>query len=192
MSFGDLLAERLFQPLGMNDTGFFVPQSKIDRLVTAYRPKGSVLEVFDAPLSGGYSRPPAFEQGDSGLVSTVDDYLIFARLLLGRGEHNGRRLLSTQAVQAMTVDHLTAAQRKDGVAILQEGHGWGYGMSVVAGENATAAPIGAIGWSGGFGTRWHSDPATGLTTILMTQRMFDSPKPAQVFQTFEIDARKAG
>ena len=65
-------------------------------------------------------------------------------------------------------------------------------MSVVAAENATAAPIGAIGWSGGFGPKWHSDPAAGLTTILMTQRMFDSPKPAQVFETFEIDARNAG
>ena len=192
MSLGDFLAERLFGPLGMKDTGFYVPQSKIGRLVTAYRPKGSVLEVYDEPLSGGYSRPPAFEQGDSGLVSTVDDYLVFARLLLGRGEYKGRRLLSSQALQAMTVDHLTAAQRKDGVAILQEGHGWGYGMSVVAGENTTAAPTGAIGWSGGFGTKWHSDPAAGLTTILMTQRMFDSPKPAQVFETFEMDARRAG
>ena len=192
LSLGDFLAERVFGPLGMKDTGFYVPPSKISRLVTAYRAKGSVLEVYDEPLSGGYSRPPAFEQGDSGLVSTVDDYLIFARLLLGRGEYQGRRLLSSQALQAMTIDHLTAAQRKDGVPILQEGHGWGYGMSVVAAENATPAPIGAIGWSGGFGTKWHSDPATSLTTILMTQRMFDNPKPAQVFETFEIDARKAG
>lgn len=124
MSFGDFLAERLFKPLGMRDTGFYVPQAKIGRLVTAYRPRGPVLELYDEPLSGGWSRPPAFEQGDGGLASTVDDYLIFARLLLGRGEYNGRRLLSTQVVQAMTVDHLTPAQRNDGMAILQEGHGW--------------------------------------------------------------------
>jgi CubicO group peptidase (beta-lactamase class C family) len=192
MSLGDFLAERLFRPLGMKDTGFHVPQAKIARLVTAYRSKAALLEVSDEPMSGGYSRPPAFEQGDAGLVSTVDDYLAFARMLLGRGEYDGRRLLSTQAVQAMTTDHLTAAQRKDGVSILQEGHGWGYGMSVVAAENATAAPVGAIGWSGGFGSKWHSDPATGLTAILMTQRMFDGPKPAQVFDTFEMDARRAG
>ena len=192
MSLAEFLAERIFEPLGMKDTGFYVPHSKIGRLVTAYHLKGSALEVYDEPLSGGYSRPPAFEQGDAGLVSTVDDYLSFARLLLGRGQYQGRRLLSAQAVQGMTVNHLTAAQRKDGVAILREGHGWGYGMSVVVAENVTATPIGAIGWSGGFGSKWYSDPAAGLTTILMTQRMFDGPKPAAVFETFEKDARMSG
>ena len=192
MSFGDFLAERIFKPLGMKDTGFYVPKPNIGRLVTAYRPQGAALAVWDEPTSGGWSRPPAFEQGDGGLVSTVDDYLIFARLLLGRGEDNGRRLLSTQAVQLMTVDHLTPAQRADGVSILQGEHGWGYGMSVVVAPNATGASAGTIGWSGGFGTKWQSDPADGRTTILLTQRMFDSPKPAAVFETFEKDARRTG
>ena len=81
------------------------------------------------------------------------------------------------------------AQRNDGVAILQEGHGWGYGMSVVVAPNATGAPAGTIGWSGGFGSKRHSDPAAGLTTMLMTQCMFDGPKPAPVFETFEGDAK---
>jgi len=192
MSFGDFLAERIFKSLGMKDTGFHVSQANIGRLVTAYRPKGAELEVLDEPTSGGWSRPPTFEQGDGGLVSTVDDYLAFARLLLGRGEYQGRRLLSTQAVQLMTRDHLTPAQRNDGVSILQEGHGWGYGMSVAVAANATGAPAGTIGWSGGFGSKWQSDPADGLTTILLTQRMFDSPKPAPVFETFEKDARRPG
>jgi CubicO group peptidase (beta-lactamase class C family) len=170
MSFGDFLAERIFNARGMKDTGFYVPQANIGRLVTAYRAKGAVLEVWDEPASGGWSRPPAFEQGDGGLVSTVDDYLIFVRLLLGRGEYNGRRLLSTQAVELMTADHLTPAQRDSGVSILQERHGWGYGMSVVVTANATGAAAGTIGWSGGFGSKWQSDPAESLTTILMTQR----------------------
>jgi CubicO group peptidase (beta-lactamase class C family) len=191
MSFGDFLAERIFKPLGMKDSGFYVPQANIGRLVTAYRPKGTGLEVWDEPTSGGWSRPPAFEQGDGGLVSTVDDYLAFARLLLGRGDYNGRRLLSTQAVQLMTTDHLTPAQRADGVMVLQEGHGWGYGMSVVVAANATGAPSDTIGWSGGFGTKWQTDPAAGLTTILMTPSMFYSPKPAPVFETFEKDARRS-
>jgi CubicO group peptidase (beta-lactamase class C family) len=92
----------------------------------------------------------------------------------------------------MTRDHLTPAQRNDGVSILQEGHGWGYGMSVAVAANATGAPAGTIGWSGGFGSKWQSDPADGLTTILLTQRMFESPKPAPVFETFEKDARRPG
>lgn len=66
----------------MKDTGFYVPRDKISRLVTAYRPKDGKLEVSDDPATGGWSRPPPFEQGDAGLVSTADDYLAFARMSL--------------------------------------------------------------------------------------------------------------
>ena len=79
------LADRIFGPLGMNDTGFHVPAAKIGRLATAYRPKDGTLVIADEPLRGKWSRPPLFEQGDAGLVSTADDYLAFARLLLRLG-----------------------------------------------------------------------------------------------------------
>jgi CubicO group peptidase (beta-lactamase class C family) len=189
-SFGDFLAERIFSPLGMKDTGFYVRSDKMDRLVTAYRPKDGSLEVLDDPATGGWSRPPRFEQGDAGLVSTADDYLAFVRMLLGGGAYDGRRLLPADAVMAMTTNHLTPAQRKDGVIILQEGQGWGYGMSVAVEETPSRAPEGAIGWSGGYGSKWQSDPAKNLTAILLTQRSFDSPKPAPIFDQFEQDARK--
>lgn len=189
-SFGDFLAERIFHPLGMRDTGFYVPSDKQDRLVTAYRPKDGSLEVWDDPATGGWSRPPAFEQGDGGLVSTADDYLVFARMLLAGGAHGGRQLLPADAVKAMTTNHLTPEQRQDGLVILQEGQGWGYGLSVAVAETPSGAPAGTIGWSGGFGSRWQSDPARDLTTILLTQRMFDGPKPAPIFDRFEQDARK--
>ncbi|MCT7664071.1 serine hydrolase domain-containing protein [Shinella kummerowiae] len=189
-SFGDFLQERIFRPLGMKDTAFHVPQAKIERLVTAYRPKDGSLEVWDEPATGGWSKPPAFEQGDGGLVSTADDYLAFVRMLLAAGEHEGRRLLSAEAVAAMTRDHLTRTQRKDGEIILQEGQGWGYGMSVAVDKTPGGGPAGTIGWSGGFGTKWQSDPARQLTTILLTQRMFDGPKPVTIFNRFEQDARR--
>lgn len=189
-SFGDFLEERLFRPLGMRDTAFYVPPTKIERLVTAYRPKDGSLEVWDAPATGGWSKPPAFEQGDGGLVSTADDYLAFVRMLLAGGEHDGRRILSAEAVAAMTRNHLTPAQRKDGEIILQAGQGWGYGMSVAVEKTPGGAPAGTIGWSGGFGTKWQSDPARQLTTILLTQRMFDGPKPVTIFNRFEQDARR--
>lgn len=189
-SFGDFLAERIFSPLGMKDTGFYVRSDKIDRLATAYRPTDGSLEVVDDPVIGGWSRPPSFEQGDAGLVSTADDYLAFVRMLLGGGAYGGRPLLSPDAVKAMTANQLTPAQRKDGVTILQEGQGWGYGMSVAVEETPSGAPEGAIGWSGGFGSKWQSDPTKNLTAILLTQRTFDSPKPAPIFDQFEQDARK--
>jgi CubicO group peptidase (beta-lactamase class C family) len=189
MSFGDFLAERIFDPLGMKDTGFYVPQHKISRLVAAYRPKDGTLEPWDDPAAGGWSRPPPFEQGDAGLVATADDYLAFVRMLLGGGKYGERQLLSADAVRAMTTNHLTPAQRKDGVMILQEGQGWGYGMSVAVERTPSGTPAGAIGWIGGFGSTWHSDPAKSLTAILLTQRMFDDAKPAAIFETFEQDAR---
>jgi CubicO group peptidase (beta-lactamase class C family) len=189
-SFGDFLEECIFRPLGMKDTGFHVPSGKIERLVTAYRPKDGSLEVWDEPATGGWSKPPAFEQGDGGLASTADDYLAFVRMLLAGGVHEGRHLLSSDAVAAMTSNHLTPAQRKDGEIILQEGQGWGYGLSIAVGKTPSGAPAGTIGWSGGFGTRWQSDPDRQQTTILLTQRMFDGPKPAAIFNRFEQDARR--
>jgi CubicO group peptidase (beta-lactamase class C family) len=110
--------------------------------------------------------------------------------MLAGGEHEGRRMLSSDAVAAMTRDHLTPAQRKDGEIILQEGQGWGYGLSVAVEKTPNGVPAGSIGWSGGFGTKWQSDPAKRLTAILLTQRMFDGPKPAPIFNRFEQDARR--
>lgn len=191
-SFGDVLSERIFDPLGMVDTGFHLPPAKLERLVTAYRPGDGALEVLDEPATGGWSRPPAFEQGDAGLVSTADDYLAFARFLLAGGQQDGRRLLAEDLVRAMIRDQLSSAQRLDGANILQDNRGWGYGLSVAVAETANGTPPGTIGWSGGYGTRWQSDPASGLTTILLTQRMFDGPKPAAVYDRFEADARMRG
>ena len=189
-AFGAFLQERIFAPLGMADTGFFVPAEKLDRLVTAYQPRDGRLELFDAAATGGWSRPPAFEQGDAGLVSTADDFLAFSRLLLNGGTHDGRRLLSEASVRAMTRNHLTPAQMQGGALILGPGHGWGYGMSVVVDAAAAGAPEGTIGWIGGYGTKWQSNPATGLTTILLTQRVFESPEPPPVFEAFEEGARQ--
>ena len=96
----------------MTDTGFYVPAPKIDRLATAYRPQDGKLVVADEPAGGKWSRPPRFEQGDAGLVSTADDFLAFARLLLAHGRHRGKQLLSPVAVNAMTTNHLTPQERQ--------------------------------------------------------------------------------
>ena len=124
------LADRMFGPLGMNDTSFQVPAAKIGRLATAYRPSDRTLVIADEPLRGKWSRPPAFEQGDACLVPTADDYLAFARLPLAGKQHQGRPLLSSAAVTAMTTNHSTPQQRRDGTAILGKSAGWGYGKAV--------------------------------------------------------------
>jgi CubicO group peptidase (beta-lactamase class C family) len=178
------LQERIFAPLGMKDTSFFVPPDKLDRLPVGYLPKPGGLEVYDEAATSAWSKPPAFPAGDAGLVSTVDDYFAFSRLLLRRGRVGDRQLLSAASVRAMTKDHLTPAQRTGGRIFLGPNHGWGYGMAIEIKTSAEGIPAGAYGWSGGLGTSWEADPRSDVTAILMTQTMFDSPDTPAVHKDF--------
>jgi CubicO group peptidase (beta-lactamase class C family) len=180
--------ERIFGPLGMKDTAFFAPASKIDRLVPAYRTDQGRPVVSDEPASGKWSRPPRFEQGDAGLVSTVDDYLAFVRMLLADGRHRGQTLLTSASVQAMKTNHLTAAQRAGGQEILGRGRGWGYGMSVVAETDPSQPATGSFGWIGGYGSSWISDPSRDLTMILMTQHEFTTASGDPIHHEFQTNA----
>jgi CubicO group peptidase (beta-lactamase class C family) len=173
----------------MKDTAFFVPPAKIDRLVTAYRSDG--VGVLDIPATGQWSRPPRFEQGDAGLVSTVDDYLAFARMLLADGQHLGQALLTPASVKAMKTNHLTAAQCAGGEEILGRGRGWGYGMSVVTDAIPGQPMRGSFGWNGGYGSSWMSDPSKDLTMILLTQREFTKSSGYPIHQEFQEDASLA-
>lgn len=188
MPLSRFLDERIFAPLGMVDTGFWAPPAMQDRLVPAYNGPAADLVCYDEPASSDWGRPPVFEAGDAGLVSTVDDFLAFARMLLSGGRHGGRAILSEASVAAMTTDHLTAPQRKGGAMILGEGHGWGYGLSVVAHAGAQGPRPGAIGWSGGLGTSWFSDPAEDLTAVLLTQRAFEDPSGPPIHHAFQAAA----
>ncbi len=167
--FGEVLRSRIFEPLGMADTAFFA--SDTDRLATAYVASAEGLAVRD-PSDGAWSMPPAFGDGASGLVSTVDDLLAFARMLLG----GGQSVLSREAVGDMTRDQLTAEQLHKGGKGFLDGRSWAYCQSVI-----TAGPReGAFGWNGGFGTSWLVDPGRDLTVIVLTQRLFESSQPPQV------------
>jgi CubicO group peptidase (beta-lactamase class C family) len=164
--FGEVLRSRIFAPLGMRDTGFWTTDT--GRLATAYQPAPGGLQVWDEP-GGVWSKPPPFEDGAAGLVSTADDLLAFSRMLL-RG---GAPVLSPEAVSELTRDQLTPEQKAHG-GLGPDFFGsvsWGYCLSVVtAGERA-----GAFGWAGGFGSTWLVDPARDLTVIVLTQRTFDGP-----------------
>jgi len=174
MSFGDVLRERICDPLGMKDTAFSVGAESIGRLATAYeRDDAATGEavVEDAP-DGRWSRPAVFESGGSGLVSTADDYLAFASALLAGGTHNGHRVLSRPSVTLMTTDRLTPAQKA--VSGFWPGYfddmGWGFGMSVRTGRTHLGPSIGSYGWPGFYGTVWYNDPAEDMTAILIMQR----------------------
>jgi CubicO group peptidase (beta-lactamase class C family) len=172
--FDTFLRERIFEPLHMQDTGFSVPAPKIDRLATSYwiNFHTGKIEVFDKAEGGQWSRPPAFPSGAAGLVSIVDDYHAFARMLLNKGKHGSERILSRPSVEVMTTDQLTSEQKA--VAGLLPGyfdsHGWGFGVSIVTKRVDMSGTIGKFGWDGGLGTSWYSDPEEDMVTILLTQR----------------------
>jgi CubicO group peptidase (beta-lactamase class C family) len=181
--FADVLRTRLFEPLGMRDTGFWTPHT--GRLASAFRSApGGGLEVWDKP-DGLWSRPQAFSDGAAGLVSTAGDLLAFSRMLLRGGDP----VLPRDLVAEMTRDQLTADQKAAGGLgpDFFTGVGWGFCTSVV-----TAGPrAGAFGWAGGSGVTWLADPGRDLTVIVLTQRMFDSPEPPPVHDALQAAAYEA-
>ncbi|MFE2533646.1 serine hydrolase domain-containing protein [Streptomyces sp. NPDC059371] len=174
MSFGDALRERICDPLGMKDTAFSVGGESTDRLATAYErddDAGGEQVVEDGP-DGRWSRPPVFEGGGGGLVSTAEDYLAFASTLLAGGHRHGERVLSRPSVTLMTSDHLTPAQKA--VSGFWPGYfdtmGWGFGMSVRTRRTHLGPSVGSYGWPGLYGTAWYNDPAEDMTAIFVMQR----------------------
>jgi CubicO group peptidase (beta-lactamase class C family) len=180
----EVLAKLVLQPLGMKDTGFFVPDSKRDRLVSAYRPEAGRIELYDSPANSAWSVPPPFPDGAAGLVSTADDFFAFSHVMLSRGVVGTQRLLADESVAAMTTDQLAPAQRAAAASIVGTGRSWGMGMSVVTDPTSTGLPLHAYGWNGGLGTSWIADPSSGLTAILLTQTAFISPAPPRLHEDF--------
>lgn len=173
--FDAFIRERITGPLGMRDTDFFVPAHKLDRyagcgIVTDPASKAPSRMDKDGAASA-YASPPVFPAGTAGLVSTVDDYFAFARMLLNGGRYQGRNMLTAKSVRAMTTDHITPAQKASAKFFpgFFDKSGWGYGMRVSTAPDAITSVPGRYGWDGGFGTSWMNDPNRKLIAIVMTQ-----------------------
>jgi CubicO group peptidase (beta-lactamase class C family) len=177
--FDDYLRATIFEPLGMPDTGFSVPDSEIDRFVAAYtRSASKELVLTDDPMTSRYRRHPTFLSGGGGLVGTTADYLRFCRMLLGGGELDGARVLSRKTVDLMRANHLPGgAQLREFVIPGGYGEvgfdGTGFGLTVAVGLGPAAtqssASAGEYMWGGLASTLFWIDPAESLAVVFMTQ-----------------------
>ena len=176
MSYGEFLKKRIFEPLGMQDTAFYVPEARQDRLAKVYRETedGLVEEHFShLGIQNTMEREPAFESGGAGLTSTIDDYARFTQMLLQKGEYQGRRILSQETVRFMTTAHVSAQQQR-GVETWESLAGYTYGnlMRIMTSPESAGGlgSLGEYGWDGWLGTYMMNDPAHDLTFLMMYQR----------------------
>jgi CubicO group peptidase (beta-lactamase class C family) len=191
-SLPDLLNELIFVPLGMSDTAFHVSPNDENRFTSLYARdhETATLRELEAPSNSPFNAPPLFPSGASGLVSTIEDFTVFARLLLNQGQHNGAQMLSRASVAEMTCNHLSEQQRLNGEVILSPGNGWGFCTAVRAAETDEPGQIGSYGWSGGFGTTWLNDPNEEMIAVLFTQVHFETaalPDAARTFLRLALD-----
>jgi CubicO group peptidase (beta-lactamase class C family) len=184
-SLGEFMRERIFEPLGMKDTAFHIDDAKRDRFPVEYtlNHQTRTLDVFDGAADSAWGKG-APESGGGGLVSTIDDYFAFTRMMLNKGHHGREQILSRAAVELMTSDRVTPAQRAGADLFFGTWSSWGLGMGVDIARHDIFHTPGRFGWTGGTGTTAYVDPAEDMIGILFTQRMMDSPTPPTVFSDF--------
>ena len=179
------LAEHIFAPLGMTDTGFFVPPDKVSRFSANYDYHAGGIRLADSPTDSPYCRPASFLSGGGGLVSTASDYLRFTHMLRNKGELNGERILGRKTIEFMTINHLP--NNNDLGSIGQkvfsempfDGIGFGLGFSVVldpAKGNIIGSP-GEYAWGGAASTAFWIDPVEDMSVIFLTQLLPSSSYP---------------
>ena len=160
------MQRRIFGPLQMKDTGFFVPKGNHGRLIRMYqRDEAGRLKPVAKAFRDGYLSKPKMASGGGGLVSTIDDYLKFTQMLLNQGAYNGKRLLSPATVRFMLMEHTTPAQR------LSKGYGMGlgFGINVDPVRRGNSGTVGEAGWSGIANTFFWIVPNQNLAYMAWSQ-----------------------
>ncbi len=190
---GEVLKRRIFDPLGMEDTCFLVPQEKRERRAAAYGfdEEGRLMKrvAWSGVMVAERPEDMAFESGGAGLWSTIDDYLSFARMFVGDGGVDGVRLLRTETRALMMTNQLTASQRANsgwlGRKPFAAGLGFGLGVSVVLEAGNTElmrrGSVGTVSWPGAFGGWWQADPEKDSVLLFLAHNMIDLPQMAKGF-----------
>jgi CubicO group peptidase (beta-lactamase class C family) len=178
------LGERILQPLGMVDTAFSVPQSKLDRFSACYRlgkPGEPAYVHADSPATSPFARQPTFFSGVAGLLSTASDYMRFAKMLANGGELDGRRIVGARTIELMAINHLPGGVELHEVAmgpnLVAKGTGFGLGFGVLLdpAANQTLGTPGEYYWGGAASTAFFVSPVDDLVAIFMTQLLLGQP-----------------
>lgn len=189
VAFDAFLQERILEPLGMVDTGFYVPPDKVARFATNYGPskESTGLQVIDRPENSRYTRPGRMPSGGGGLVSTAIDYVRFAQMLLNGGALDGTRLLSRKSIELMTANHLPAGLHPFGDR--SRGMGLGVGVVIDLARTQSLGSAGNYGWGGAASTNFWIDPQEELIGVFMTQLMPSGTYP--VIDEFRVAVYQA-
>jgi CubicO group peptidase (beta-lactamase class C family) len=174
----EFFAERVFEPLSMHDTVFFVPPEKLDRLTVNYGKKDGRLSQVDGSTTSQFATKPVLLSGGGGLVSTADDYLRFAQMMLNRGELDGARILRPETVDLMTRNHL--ADKLVPIALgplplANMGFGLDFAVRVKTADGEPEGSLGEYGWGGAASTQFFVAPHEKLICVGMTQFMPSTP-----------------
>jgi CubicO group peptidase (beta-lactamase class C family) len=179
--FADFVRERIFLPLGMKDTGFYVPTDKLDRVASVYQ-GDAVGDSAKMPKDPGISQPPGLPSGGGGLYSTAADYLRFAQMVLNGGELNGVRLVAPSSIELMRTNHVSDEvknARKFGIGLyqMQPGLGFGYDFAILEDplKLGSTAGKGTFLWDGVAGTWFWIDPTNDVVFIGIIQRWLLAP-----------------
>jgi CubicO group peptidase (beta-lactamase class C family) len=176
--FDEYLRREVFEPLGMVDTGFYVPEESLPRLAACYQYRpANTPRLMDGPFANAIRRPRSYLSGAGGLVSTTRDYVAFCRMLANGGQLDGRRVLGRKTLELMTVNHLPGGATLQEMAIGGfgeanfEGVGFGLGFAIGLGPalTAMAGSAGEFYWGGAASTAFWVDPAEDLFVVFMTQ-----------------------
>ena len=188
LPFADFLERHIFAPLGMADTGFFVPEDKLDRLTDCWmlHPERGVV-LYDKAEDSSWRAPPTFVSGGGGLVSTAADYHRFCRMLLGGGVLEDTRIVGRKTIELMTRNHLpggadlTELSRSMFSEAIYSGQGFGLGFGINMDPAKAMAPgsAGEYYWGGIFSTYFFIDPVERVSAIFMTQLMPSSAYPVR-------------
>jgi CubicO group peptidase (beta-lactamase class C family) len=192
-SLGKVMEEKIFNPLGMTDTFFYVPNNKRNRCASnfGYDESGKVITLETVPLNMAFKERPSdleFEAGSGGLWSTIDDYLKFAKLFVENGSSGGIKILKPETIHQICSNHLTDDQREHSTLmnsrIFREHHGFGLGLAVVLKESKygsipCAGSVGSVGWPGAYGGWWSADPIKKSISIFLTHSMTEPKQLAQ-------------